>query len=103
MVLTIPSPTRAITVSSPAPLPPPRPADEPIDIGAHRHAAERMQLDAIFRDGGDAWRLDDLGDDRHLHGRQNVPPGQVVRFEIIEGNIQACLHAADTRGHDGGW
>ena len=104
-------------------------AHQPVDVGAHGHARDGDELDAVLGHGGDAGRLDHLGDHRHLHRLQHVAPGQVdgrgpleghgmlalsaeirafttshhvaagqvVRLQVVDGDVQPGLHRADPR------
>jgi hypothetical protein len=117
MVLTIPSPTRAMTVSS------------PVDIGADGHTRDRDELDTVFGNRGNLRRLDDLRNNRHLDRFENIAAGQIdgggalewqrdvglirrdhgvdqsddiaarkeMRLEIVERNIKPGFDRADAR------
>ena len=76
-----------------------RAADELLDVGPHRHARERLHLDAVLGDPGDVGRLDDFGVDRHLHGFQHIAPGQVNRGGPLEGQGDLRPVRADQRLH----
>ena len=52
-------------------------ADQPVDVGANRHARDRDQLDSVFGDRGDLRRLDDFRNDRHLDRFENIAAGQI--------------------------
>ena len=49
-----------------------RAADQPVDVGPHRHPRERQELDAVLGHGRHLGRGDDLGIDAHLHRLEDV-------------------------------
>src|SRR5690606_20905514 len=77
-------------------------ADEPIEVRADGDAGNRDQLDAVLGHGRDARRLDDLRQDRHLHGLKHVAAGQVDRGRALEGHVDVGLVGRDQRVDDAG-
>ena len=75
----------------------PSTANQPVDIGAHRHPAQGLDLDAVFGDRRDQWGVDHFGIDAQLDRFEHIATGQVDRRSPLEAQIDIGLVGRDQR------
>ena len=68
-----------------------RTTDQLRDICPHGDASLGDQLDAILGDGGDRRGVDHLGVYAHLHGLEDITPGEVDGGCIAEAQVDPRL------------